>query len=171
MNPLRKFMNMKRLEFFLENVPMNMSGKPIKVLDIGCSDGWHVHRMRKHGFDAKGIDLYAKESEFLIRGDVANMPFKDNDVDCITAFEIIEHISKSAYEEIRRVLKPNGLLLVTSPNPKWDKILWLLAKLKIINPRVTPHINLSAPEDLPFTLLYKSNFYMSNWKAVYHNRK
>jgi SAM-dependent methyltransferase len=56
-------------------------------------------------------------------GDVCNLPFPDDFFDLVLATDIFEHVSADdvAMEEIRRVLKPDGHLLLTVPT---FQLLW-----------------------------------------------
>jgi SAM-dependent methyltransferase len=51
--------------------------------------------------------------------DLRALPFGDDEFDLVVCLEVIEHIEgqESAIEELRRVLAPGGLLVVSSPNP------------------------------------------------------
>lgn len=99
-----------------------------KILDIGCGTGSFVFPIQ----DKKkcvGIDLeenalriakkYCPTSKFL-RGSVLKLPFKSDEFDVVTLWEVIEHIpkytEKKAFSEIFRVLKKNGLLILSTPN-------------------------------------------------------
>lgn len=58
-----------------------------------------------------------------IVGDVLNLPFSDNTFDCIYFNDVLEHLPKNtelkALSEIYRVLKPNGMLVLTTPNDRF----------------------------------------------------
>jgi SAM-dependent methyltransferase len=51
-------------------------------------------------------------------GDVRNLPFEAGAFDLVVCFEVIEHIDDQprAWDELRRVLAPDGLLVISSPN-------------------------------------------------------
>lgn len=57
----------------------------------------------------------------FICGDATALPFGDQTFDAVTMFDVLEHIPdhKSAIAEAFRVLRPNGFLLVSTPNENW----------------------------------------------------
>jgi ubiquinone/menaquinone biosynthesis C-methylase UbiE len=100
--------------------------KPGKVLDVGCGDGKFLHRMRQLGWSVAGVDFDAKavanaKSIYgldLHRGDLASAKFPDNSFDAVTMSHVIEHVPDplALFAEARRILKPGGRLVVTTPN-------------------------------------------------------
>ena len=54
---------------------------------------------------------------FYLQGDATKLAFSDNSFSAVLAFDILEHVPDygTALSECRRVLEPNGLLLVTFP--------------------------------------------------------
>lgn len=165
MNLISYIVNKKREKFLLENVGIND-----RVLDIGCGDGRFVRLLRKYFINAIGIDPNNK-GLYTIKGSVYNLPFKDNQFDLLVLFEVIEHVDKRAYKEMRRVLKSNGKIIITSPKPKWNWLIEILSKYGIISPLITPHVNLVEPSDIPFKKIYSSNFYIIGWKGLFRNIK
>ncbi|MBA7587367.1 Ubiquinone biosynthesis O-methyltransferase, mitochondrial [subsurface metagenome] len=103
------------------------SKSPLKLLSIACSTGVIEEKIKNRlGIVAFGVDA-AKKSLRTARKrgiitkytDVSEpMPFKSNYFDFVFAGEIIEHIfdTKSFLNEIYRVLKPNGYLILSTPN-------------------------------------------------------
>lgn len=72
---------------------------PTSVLDLGCSFGWIVRELTKHGVPSQGLEVseYAvkkgqEKGAPVIQGDVRNLPFHDGEFDCITGFDVLEHI-------------------------------------------------------------------------------
>jgi SAM-dependent methyltransferase len=96
-------------------------GEPRTVLDVGSADGPSVAWMRRHGRRvALDLDFAA-----LAPGDVCAsalaMPFHDAGFDVVAAFDVLEHCDPEsvALEEIARVLRPGGRLLIAVPAYQW----------------------------------------------------
>lgn len=103
-----------------------MEEKPSNVLDIGCSSGDISSALASDSINVFGIDLSPEKIRsannkglLSIISDVSeNLPFKDSLFDVVFAGEIIEHLNDTDYllEEIHRVLKKGGKLVITVPN-------------------------------------------------------
>lgn len=110
--------------YFIAGVPPNAWH-----LDIGSSDGetlCHMHELRSDlSFFATDIqgkpDAYPKGCEF-IRGDIQcdPLPWSDSCFDSISCLQLLEHLSsrEHAYQEIYRLLKPGGKVMIEIPHPK-----------------------------------------------------
>jgi SAM-dependent methyltransferase len=63
-------------------------------------------------------DLIAQPEKKIIGADVALLPFKDKTFDVVICREVIEHVpdTDAAFREMKRVLRPKGYLLITTPN-------------------------------------------------------
>jgi GT2 family glycosyltransferase/SAM-dependent methyltransferase len=57
----------------------------------------------------------------FVVGDAARLPFPDASFDAVTMFDLLEHVpdDRRALAEVRRVLRPGGFLLVSTPNEHW----------------------------------------------------
>jgi len=120
--------------FFQHHFRKRKAGEErLRILDIGCAAGGTLSHLTRWG-DVWGLDIspeaialcrtWGIPEERLVLGDAENMnSFPDNQFDLITAVEILEHVERpgKALQEIRRVLKPGGLLIVTVPA---DMRLW-----------------------------------------------
>ena len=117
-----------------------LKGKKFKnVLDAGCGDG-RLGKLVKHiwGVEVYGVDISKKgvtlARSFGVKAKVADLskkiPFASNSFDLIICTEMIEHVADpdTLLKEIRRVLKPDGTLLLTTPNlSSWtNRILFIL---------------------------------------------
>jgi ubiquinone/menaquinone biosynthesis C-methylase UbiE len=81
------------------------------VLEIGCGSG----ELSNHLKNYTGVDISSKTSRFIV-GDAQKLPIKDNSVDLILLLDLLEHTDdKVVMEEVFRVLKPEGIVLITVP--------------------------------------------------------
>jgi ubiquinone/menaquinone biosynthesis C-methylase UbiE len=101
--------------------------KPGKLLDIGCATGYLLDEAKKKGWDAYGIDLskwaldHAREKlgiTNLFLGALKNAGYPVNYFDAIVMKDSIEHLPdpKATLVEMRRILKPNGIICVNTPD-------------------------------------------------------
>ena len=85
-----------------------------RVLDIGSGRGY----LQDIVADYTGLDLSSKVAPYyhkpFVAGSATKMPFPDNSFDAAWTVWVVEHIPQpeKAFEEMRRVLKPGGMLLL-----------------------------------------------------------
>jgi len=99
-----------------------------KLLDLGCAYGFWAEFSRKRGFLSSGCDISGfaiseARQRFsyidFLRMDIEKpFVFRDGEFDVITAFDVLEHCKNLEFvlSEIKRVLNPEGVLLVTVPD-------------------------------------------------------
>lgn len=82
-----------------------------KLLDAGCGLGYFTEAFRELGIDAVGLD---REIDF----ERDEFPFKEGILDVVFTKSVIEHLGKpdNFIKEIRRVLKPNGRIIIMTPD-------------------------------------------------------
>src|SRR6266446_5806955 len=99
------------------------------VLDIACGEGYGSAILAQVANLVIGVDIdpvsikharhcyYNQNLKFLV-GSCESIPLPNNSVEIVTSFETIEHHDKhqEMMLEIKRVLKPGGLLIISSPN-------------------------------------------------------
>lgn len=119
--------------------------KKDKILEVGCGNGYYLNLLNnlKYNFDLVGIDTdklaLADAKKFindktvkLILTDASDLPFKSNTFDKVIMSEVIEHVESEGrvLSEIYRVLKPKGILVLTTCNINypflWDPVNWVL---------------------------------------------
>lgn len=101
------------------------------ALDAGCGAGYGAAMLAAAGAAAvTGLDASAEAIEEAERtygdvagfvgGDLLALPFDPDSFDLVTCFEAIEHVRdpERALAEMARVLRPGGVLLISSPNRK-----------------------------------------------------
>ncbi|SDB25654.1 Ubiquinone/menaquinone biosynthesis C-methylase UbiE [Ruminococcaceae bacterium FB2012] len=114
-----------------------------KVADLGCGGGYNIRRMLQMSAKAKFIGLDISDESVrkaqkvnkdelgkrvkIIKGSAEELPFKDNSIDLITAFETVFFwkAPEKAFGEIYRTLANEGCLAVINnygdPNVDWEK--------------------------------------------------
>jgi SAM-dependent methyltransferase len=121
-----------------------------RLLDIGC--GSYPFFLVNTPFKEKyGIDQWSGSTgspEPLLPagslhlqcwdfGEKAALPFESDFFDVVTMLAVFEHIEalyiRPLTAEIHRVLKPNGLLVITTPAGWTRPLLWLLSRLKLVS--------------------------------------
>ena len=117
----RTAFNKERLAFLERQAP----GK--KILDIGCAMGFFLSIAKKEGWDCSGVELskdaasHAKKvigAKRIHNGTLDTAPFKAGSFDCITMFDVIEHLDDPLpiLKACRRLLKRDGILMVETAN-------------------------------------------------------
>lgn len=95
------------------------------VLEIGTGSGYGIEVAAPRARKFVTIDKHAPAPELLTAPNVEfrqctvpPLPFADASFDCVITFQVIEHIEQDAQfvREIARVLRPGGLLILTTPN-------------------------------------------------------
>jgi len=96
---------------------------PGSVLDVGCGNGLYGLVVVSLGSSVLQLDIEdrrAPEARHLpFRAmDVQRLDLPDNSFDNVIAFDIMEHIDNDAFflQEVRRVLKKRGRLILSVPN-------------------------------------------------------
>ena len=101
------------------------------VLDIASGEGYGTDILSRtakyvYGVDISDASIYAAKKKYNKRnikfkvGSTDNIPLENNLVDLVISFETIEHHDKhdTMMKEIRRVLKSDGVLIISSPDKK-----------------------------------------------------
>lgn len=100
-----------------------------QVLDVACGSGFGLLLLERHAAEATGLDR-DEASVRTVReritqprtrveaGDACAMPFPGSSFDVVVSFETIEHLvdRRAFVRELRRVLRPEGTLLLSTPN-------------------------------------------------------
>jgi len=159
---IAKYCDKKRIEKMLPYL-----SKDMKILDLGCGDGWLTNNLNSAGYDCVGMDIHQKNEHPFYQGSAEKITFPNCHFDCLIMIEVIEHISPSCYSEINRILKDKGKIILSTILPESDPLVHLMSKLGIVDPYVTPHINLVHIEKLPWRLISKSRILLLDQFGVF----
>lgn len=100
------------------------------ILDVGCGSGIYAKGLLENGSRVAAVDLandYLKQTKKLVGknpdlelvvADATQLPFKKNTFDKVLFTEVIEHIPdyKNSLQEIKRVLKEGGVVVISTPS-------------------------------------------------------
>ncbi|MCX7552648.1 class I SAM-dependent methyltransferase [Marinicella sp. S1101] len=102
-----------------------------KVLDAACGEGYGSHLMAQTASSVDGVDIdptavehatsrYQRSNLKFHQSDVLNLAFEDDSFDVVVSFETLEHLAEheALLAEFKRVLKPDGVLLISTPDKK-----------------------------------------------------
>lgn len=151
-------------------VLLNYKKPGSKLLDLGCGTGLTLAFLAQAFPNSTGCDIGAREVVAtktvlkdhgikipVIKYNGRKLPFPNNLFDIITFIEVIEHVDYPdlVLKEIQRVLKPDGILHITTANKWWP---------------IEPHFKLPFLSYLPGRV---ADWYVSVFKrgSSYHNIK
>lgn len=105
------------------------------VLDAACGEGYGTALMANYAKYVYGIDIdqetiqhasnkYKKINKQFLNASIVSIPLKANSIDVVVSFETIEHVDENAQhtflKEVKRVLKKDGILVISTP----DKLIY-----------------------------------------------
>jgi len=153
----------------IKHVASLIPDERIKVLDIGLGYGFLEKeiKLKKKYVSIYGIDISKKSviraktlyGEKFVIGSAKAIPFPNNFFDVVCFLEVLEHIyeheSNSVFNEIKRVLKDSGNLIISVP--LYDKI---------YHGHPSAHVRVFTPEKL-FEELLKNGFHKIKTRYLY----
>ena len=115
----------------IANAIQDFIPKKARVLDYACGTGALTGHLLHAGLSVAACDLsyesveivqnkFQKQPEFLGAFSIAELALKDLQFDAVVLVEVVEHIDdqvlKRIFDDVRRVLLPGGIVVVTTPN-------------------------------------------------------
>lgn len=159
---LENFLSNYRAKIADSNIPDKLrSGK---ILDIGCGNFPNfLSRIKfKHKY---GLDKDLRENKFdnieLINfnfSEEGKLPFAEKEFEVVSILAVLEHLqselAKELLREVARVLKDGGILLITVPKDKGDKLLRIFSKIGLVSRvEIEEHVQLYNYENITEQLL------------------
>lgn len=100
--------------------------EPGKVLDVGCGRGLLLNKLREHGWETFGTELSEEAADYarnalhlpVTTQELEDANFGDAEFDLVVLWHVLEHVRapRAMLQEVSRILKPGGLLLIAVPN-------------------------------------------------------
>lgn len=115
-------------QIYLELMSQVNPKKSAKTLDFGCGTGNYIYALGKFSdYELYGVEpcdemiVYARQKNpntIIKKGDHLNIPYPNNFFDYVYMTNVIHHINDLSimFREIKRVLKPGGILCICTEN-------------------------------------------------------
>src|SRR5258707_5576662 len=93
-------------------------GESTLALDLSAGDGLSSRMLADRGWRVVSTEYHTKRPGWVAADLDRDLPFRDARFDLVLMLEVIEHLADipHALGEIARVLKPDGVAIVTTPN-------------------------------------------------------
>ncbi len=102
------------------------SGSALRLLDVGCGSGTLIGLLKRRGFEVLGVDTSEEAAKVariesdvrVVTGTLATAGLEHASFDIVTLFHVMEHVTnpREVLAEVRRVLRPGGVLVLQVPN-------------------------------------------------------
>jgi len=148
-NQIVKYVQNDRLNSIVRTIPC---GNGLKILDAGCGEGHLIEKVYSksnkniyYGIDITEVALESAKKRCpyadIQKMDITNITKENGFFDIIICSDVLEHVLryKKAIRELKRVLKKDGKLIITSPNERNWTICRIILRRKPI--RVPDHFN------------------------------
>ena len=117
---------------------LQAAGTGRRMLDVGFGNGLVLQQLKGRYAERVGVDIalnahamgLREEGIRVLKADVARgLPFRAGYFDLVLSLDVIEHVfdPQVFLTELRRVLRPGGRLVVSTPNVRYLRQLWRIA--------------------------------------------
>lgn len=120
-----------RMENTLNFINNFANGKPLRVLDVGCGTGHYIEQLIPKNHLVFGNDIaigmlnkskhkYLRFFDFhsLSLSNIERLPFRNNSFDVVICIGVIEYLPdiNKAIGELHRIVKADGIIIISAPN-------------------------------------------------------
>jgi ubiquinone/menaquinone biosynthesis C-methylase UbiE len=125
-NPIIRWIERKRVNTIFKMVEIQNGDR---ILEIGCGAGNVIERASRGTIFGVDLSIFIltkakqnlKQRIHLFQGDAHKLPCKDHIFSHLICSEVLEHLldPSSALREMARILRPQGLAIISIPNELW----------------------------------------------------
>jgi len=118
MKPFTHVSNFTDYMKIAEKIILDPKGERLDILDMPAGNGLLAERLRNAGHTVTCADINSERQDYVFVNMEQPLPFAEASFDVISCLEGIEHIINPdrLIKELSRVLRPNGLVILSLPN-------------------------------------------------------
>lgn len=131
----------RRTSEVIASVRRHYTGNPGNIIDLGTADGLMLGKLKDAfpcaeclgvEYSLELVQCNTDQRITVVQGDVNALPVGDSSQDIAVAAAILEHLRDPAttLSEAKRVLRPGGLLVLTTPDPFWERVATIVGHLR-----------------------------------------
>ena len=131
-----KYRLKRRTHEVLKSINKFCYNKPKDIIDLGTAEGRMLNEIKKNfpKCNCIGVEYNQELIDYgknnfpdlkFVKSDVQSLKnFGKNRFDVAIATAVIEHLEKPEIfvQEVKSILKTNGILIITAPDPFWEKV-------------------------------------------------
>jgi 2-polyprenyl-3-methyl-5-hydroxy-6-metoxy-1,4-benzoquinol methylase len=148
-NPLVRYLHNRRIQIIRELIEKDPQTTK-SVLEVGCGDGFVLAALSNLNVSLTGVEISEKRvlrakkaapAANIILGDARSLDLEAHSFDICICTEVLEHIPdpSRAVNELKRLTRPGGLMIVTVPNERnWQLGRAALLRFPI---KIPDHVN------------------------------
>ncbi len=112
--------------YILDRIDLHLHSSKPRILDIGCGWGHFLKMVKDRGWEAWGVELSKASCDYIrnrlgisaFNGVLKETSFDTEYFDAVVMEDVLEHMSDpfETIIEVRRILHPNGLIIIKTPN-------------------------------------------------------
>ena len=114
--PLQRYWQRRRY-----GIIMDMAKDSDSCIDLGCGSSKIIQNLPHSvglDIDLKKLRYIKRSNRLVVKGDISNLPFRNNAFSTLICSQVMEHISKESFnlKELYRVLEKDGRLILGTPD-------------------------------------------------------
>jgi 2-polyprenyl-3-methyl-5-hydroxy-6-metoxy-1,4-benzoquinol methylase len=139
------------------------------ILEVGSGTDWLSNRLVQNGFsNVTTLDINNTGADIV--GDInkwRELQIGENSFDVVIALEVIEHVD--CLSSLCSICKRDGLIMLSSPHPKWDWLMKFLELIKLLQKRTSPHSNLTDFNKISLNRVVLKRPFLIHQVAIFKN--